>query len=549
MFTGIIRLQGIISSLTNQDSIVKLCVIIQEKINFILQIGDSICVNGICLTVVKINSLGNLTELYFEIMNETINKTTVLNWKLNDVVNIEYSTKSNELNLDGYIVLGHVDTTATLINIKDNEFIFELKEIQNYNHCLIHKGSICVDGVSLTIVNTFNNTFSVCIIPHTMKNTIFQYYKIGICCNIELDIKLKKQNYVTTPDSLINSTILSDDHAMHIACRLGELGRNTCKPNPWVGCIIVYDQKIIGSGYHKKAGEAHAEVLAIKNCIDNGYYDKLKLSTMYVTLEPCCHYGRTPPCINSILTENIKKIVVGIEDPDDRVKGNGIKKCQQNAIHVKVLNSNCVLKSLEPYIFYKKFKKPYVYLKSAITLDGKMCAQDNTSKWITSEKARQNSKNSLRTKCDTLLTTAKTFLNDKPNYIEINDITILDHKKILESETSLLEKYSNKKISFINEYSENLQNYLDNIYFNNKMEILVECGGNLTTTFINQNCWNELWIYINMSYLGDKGKSFISLDSGYNISDLKQLGEIVDIEQIDNHNIKLVIKNTSFKDI
>ncbi len=546
MFTGIVRLQGTINFFNLQENLIKLGIEINNS-NFILNIGDSVCINGICLTVINIikNSDNNF-QVFFDIMNETIKKTTVLNWKINDIVNIEYSTKSNELNFDGYIVLGHVDSIAKLINIKDNEFIFEIND-NSYNHCLIDKGSICVDGVSLTIVNTYNNIFSVCIIPHTFQNTIFQYYNNGINVNVEFDIKLKKNNFIPSLSSINNLTILSDEHAMYIACQLGEMGRNTCKPNPWVGCIIVYESKIIGHGYHKKAGEAHAEVLAIKNCIENGNYDKLSSSTMYITLEPCCHYGRTPPCVNSIITEKIKKICVGIEDPDERVKGNGIKKCLSNNINIVLLNSDFVKKSLEPYIFYKKFKKPYVYLKIASTLDGKICAQDLSSKWITSEKARNDSKNILRTKCDTLLTSSKTIINDKPNYYEISDITILDHKKLCGDE--LLKKYNNKNINIINTFSNNFDDYLDEIYLKNKMEVLVECGSNITSSFIKQNCWNELWIYINMSYLGNFGKSFIDEDLGYNIKDLKKIGEIVNIEQIDTENIKIIIKNEKYKDI
>jgi diaminohydroxyphosphoribosylaminopyrimidine deaminase/5-amino-6-(5-phosphoribosylamino)uracil reductase len=116
---------------------------------------------------------------------------------------------------------------------------------------------------------------------------------------------------------------------MRLAIQQGENGRTTAPPNPWVGCVIVKNNEEISAGYHKKAGTAHAEIVAI-----NSSAVSVSDATMYVTLEPCCHYGRTGPCTDVLIREQIKRVVIGVLDPDERVSGKGIKQLKEAGIQI-----------------------------------------------------------------------------------------------------------------------------------------------------------------------------------------------------------------------
>jgi len=537
MFTGIIRQFGKIINIITTGDVLTIFIEINDLKNICK--GDSICINGICLTV---TSISNDNVYSFDIMKETIFKTTCKEWKVSDNVNIETSIKHNELNFDGYIILGHVDGICKLVefNTVNNEFIFELQN-DDFVQYIVPKGNVCIDGVSLTISKKWNKLFSVCIIPHTYSNTIFKEYKENYFCNIELDInlKLKNENYIDITN-LTGTTILSDQHAMSIAYKLSLNGRLTCKPNPWVGCIIVNNGIIIGYGYHKKAGESHAEVIAIQNVIENGYMSLLKDSTMYVTLEPCCHYGRTPPCVNSIISEKIKRVVVGIKDTDNRVSGKGIEKCLENGIQVDILDDENIKESLRSYLYNRESNKPYVYLKIACTLDGKIAAYDNSSKWITSEKSRNDVKLTLRSVSDCILTTSKTVLEDKPRFDEVSDILILDRSnKIKDEDIEYLRKKGKNVICLSEDKSINSQ--LEECYMKGYREILYEGGGKIFSEIIKEKCWNECIIYMNMSFLGDNAKSIYPVKLGDSMNELFEIGSIKKLEKIDDENIKITL--------
>lgn len=172
---------------------------------------------------------------------------------------------------------------------------------------------------------------------------------------------------------------------MKRAIQLARLGRGHTNPNPIVGAVIVKNNKVIGEGYHKYCGGLHAEREAFANCIQDP-----SGADLYVTLEPCCHHGRTPPCTDIIIEKNIKRVFVGSDDPNPLVAGKGIEKLKQNGIevHTGILKKEC--DSLNTIFFhYIKTKQPYVVMKYAMTADGKIATFTGNSKWITSEKARQ----------------------------------------------------------------------------------------------------------------------------------------------------------------
>ena len=177
---------------------------------------------------------------------------------------------------------------------------------------------------------------------------------------------------------------MTDQNYMLRAIQLAKQGEGWTNPNPMVGAVIVKNGRIIGKGYHKKCGELHAERNAIASLTESA-----EGATIYVTLEPCCHYGKTPPCTEAIIEQKIKRVVIGSRDPNPKVSGKGIKMLQEAGIEVieDFMREECV--RLNPVFFhYITTKTPYVVMKYAMTLDGKIATKTGASKWITGEAAR-----------------------------------------------------------------------------------------------------------------------------------------------------------------
>lgn len=196
--------------------------------------------------------------------------------------------------------------------------------------------------------------------------------------------------------------------------KLAERGRGLVSPNPVVGAVIVKGSHIVGRGWHKAFGMPHAEIEALK---DAG--DKAKGATLYVNLEPCCHYGKTPPCTRTIIEAGIKEVVCSMEDPNPLVAGKGIKELEKNGITVRTGILREEAEELNrTYITYITKKRPYIILKWAQTLDGKIATATGSSKWITGEDAR-NFVKQLRFEVDAIVVGINTVLKDNPslNYI------------------------------------------------------------------------------------------------------------------------------------
>lgn len=196
---------------------------------------------------------------------------------------------------------------------------------------------------------------------------------------------------------------------MQRAIALAEQARGWTSPNPLVGCVIVKDGKIVAEGYHQKAGEWHAERNAILNCTED-----LQGATAYVTLEPCCHHGRTPPCSDLLIERGIKTVVIGSRDPNPLVAGKGANQLRQAGIEVieDVNRNEC--DALNPIFFhYIQTKRPYVLLKYAMTADGKIASYTGSSKWITGESAREKVQRT-RHEYSAIMVGVETVLADDP---------------------------------------------------------------------------------------------------------------------------------------
>lgn len=194
---------------------------------------------------------------------------------------------------------------------------------------------------------------------------------------------------------------------IELALKLAEKGKGKTSPNPIVGCLIVKRNAIVGRGYHKKAGEEHAEIFALK---DAG--KKAQNATMYVTLEPCSHWGKTPPCTESIVEAGIREVIIGMKDPNPAV--NGFQELKFRGIKTKIgiLEKECK-KLNEAYIKYIKIKRPFVIVKAAMSLDGKIATTTGHSKYITGREARRLV-HQLRTEIDAIMVGINTILKDNP---------------------------------------------------------------------------------------------------------------------------------------
>lgn len=202
---------------------------------------------------------------------------------------------------------------------------------------------------------------------------------------------------------------MEDRDYMALALSLAERGVGWASPNPMVGAVIVKDGRIIGQGWHERCGQPHAERNALANCTEPP-----QGATMYVTLEPCCHYGRQPPCTQAILDAGIRRVVVGSGDPNPLVAGKGLALLREAGVEVTehVLEEEC-MKLNEVFFHYIRTKRPYVVMKYAMTLDGKIAAHTGDSKWVTSEEARAHVQQ-LRHRYTGIMVGVGTVLADDP---------------------------------------------------------------------------------------------------------------------------------------
>ncbi len=196
---------------------------------------------------------------------------------------------------------------------------------------------------------------------------------------------------------------------MKEALRLAERGRGQTSPNPMVGAVLVRGNRIVGRGFHAKAGGAHAEVFAIREA-----GRKARGATIYVNLEPCNHFGRTPPCTDTIIKSRIKRVVCAMIDPNPRNNGRGIRKLRANGIKVKVGVLEKESRNLnKPFIKFITKKMPFVTVKVAESIDGKIATNTGDSKWITGVKAR-DFVHRLRRESDAILVGVNTIIKDNP---------------------------------------------------------------------------------------------------------------------------------------
>jgi len=304
---------------------------------------------------------------------------------------------------------------------------------------------------------------------------------------------------------------------------LSAKGFGKVAPNPMVGCVIVCNGKIIGEGYHQKVGEAHAEINAIKSVKDKTL---LKKSTLYVSLEPCSHHGRTPPCADAIVKHGIKRIVIGSVDPNPLVRGKGIQKLIHNGCDIVtgVLEKDCMELNKRFFTFYHE-KRPYIVLKWTMTKDGyidkkrskkekplKITGKDTdklSHRWRSEEQAIMAGTNTII--MDNPELTTRHVKGKSPIRIIIDrNLKVPANSKIFNNFAGVIVLNSKKNSKSGNvEYlkvkfkGEMLDTVLNELYKQNIQSVMVEGGAKLLNSFIRQGLWDEARVFSSNVKIGN----------------------------------------------
>lgn len=311
-------------------------------------------------------------------------------------------------------------------------------------------------------------------------------------------------------------TVNKQEKYINRCIELAKNGLGTTYPNPLVGSVIVYKDQIIGEGWHKKAGEPHAEVNAINSVKDKSLLSK---ATIYVSLEPCSHFGKTPPCADLIIANKIPNVVIGTIDPFAKVAGNGIKKLMEAGANVTVgvLEEACHKLNQRFFTFHQK-KRPFIILKWAETADGfiaPITKNEQKPVWITNTYSRQLV-HKWRTEEQAILVGTKTVLDDNPSlnardYYGLSPVRIIldksgkiDHsfhvkdkryKTIILTESTTFKTTENCIYEICSFDNQLIQNIINILVKHHIQSIIIEGGSKTIQSFIDANLWDEARIF------------------------------------------------------
>jgi len=345
-----------------------------------------------------------------------------------------------------------------------------------------------------------------------------------------------------------------DAFYMAQAISLAKKGRYTTDPNPRVGCVLVRDGEVIGQGWHVKAGQGHAEVEALKNVPD------AKGATAYVTLEPCSHQGRTPPCCDALINAGVSRVVAAMQDPNPQVSGSGLEKLKAAGIEVicGVLQEDALALN-RGFIKRMTDSRPFVRSKLAMSLDGRTAMASGESKWITSNEARADV-HRLRAESSAILTGIKTVLADDPALnARVDGDVIQPVRVVLDTHlnmpvTAQMAKLPGRSLILTCAQDEQKQQALQQAGFevyqlpckNGRLdlqavmdflgqqqinELLVEAGSVLNGALLDEDWVDESVIYMAPCILGDQGRGLFNLPGLQQMADKKQL-KLRDVRQV-----------------
>ncbi|MBH0005538.1 bifunctional diaminohydroxyphosphoribosylaminopyrimidine deaminase/5-amino-6-(5-phosphoribosylamino)uracil reductase RibD [Psychrobacter sp. SWN149] len=330
-----------------------------------------------------------------------------------------------------------------------------------------------------------------------------------------------------------------DRYFMMLAIEQAKQGLYTTRPNPAVGCIIVQASEIVGQGFHPKAGEPHAEVFALKAA-----GAKAVGATAYVTLEPCSHTGRTPPCALGLIDAGIKRVVVAGLDPNPQVAGRGVKLLEQAGIDVTVGILTAQAESLNRgFLKAMRTQMPYVRLKIATSLDGRTAMASGESKWITSAAAREDVQK-LRAQSGAIITGSQTVMTDDPKLnvrsaqlgvpaecIPAPKVVVLDRRERL-AHSAQSNYQLCRRTDTLYWREDNLTALLAELVSEHQCyDVLIEAGASVAGSFLSQQLVNELVVYQAPCLLGAQARPMVDFNPlslsqqlRFNIDSYEQLG-------------------------
>ncbi|MCH9627514.1 MAG: Riboflavin biosynthesis protein RibD [Chlamydiales bacterium] len=310
---------------------------------------------------------------------------------------------------------------------------------------------------------------------------------------------------------------------MRYAIRLGEKGRITAPPNPWVGCVLAKEGEILAEGYHVAPGHPHAEAVALEKAgpLAQG-------ATAYISLEPCSHQGRTPPCALALIKSGVKNVVIPFLDPDPKVAGTGVQALKEAGIEVTVgVAAEEARLSLEPYLHHRQTQRPFCVLKAAMSIDGRTAAADGTSKWISSDEARQDA-HRLRAESQAILIGSETARLDHPQLtVRTMDVkqplrVVIDSEGRVPPEGPLFDPslaptlvfttnstWKKEGIEVIWLSKVTLEAVLEELGKRSVMQLLVEGGSRLHAAFLKEGLAHRFYLYVGDCLLGSRGMPLI----------------------------------------
>ncbi len=308
---------------------------------------------------------------------------------------------------------------------------------------------------------------------------------------------------------------------MQRAIELANPRRRIVSPNPSVGALIVTSQGECFEGVTEPVGGSHAEIVALKKA-----GNKARGAVLFSTLEPCSHYGHTPPCADVIIDSGIKKVFVGIEDPDKRVQGQGIQKMKKAGLDVSIgLCKEIIEEQLQAYIVHRKTGRPFVILKLAITIDGGIAAPDGTSNWITGPQARQDV-HMLRSLSDAILVGAGTIRKDDPQ-LSVRAVQGIDPLRVVLGKIPPGAKAIPAK-----EMTGDLEEILQDLGRQGVLQLLVEGGAKVASQFHDRSLVDRYVFYMAPALFG--GGNYKKAFEGKGIETISDIwrGEFVSVVKL-----------------
>jgi diaminohydroxyphosphoribosylaminopyrimidine deaminase / 5-amino-6-(5-phosphoribosylamino)uracil reductase len=297
--------------------------------------------------------------------------------------------------------------------------------------------------------------------------------------------------------------------------------RATASPNPWVGCVLVSDDGTVFEAATAPAGGPHAEAAAL-----TAAGERARGASLYVTLEPCCHHGRTPPCADAIAAAGVARVVVALEDPDQRVRGRGLARLRDAGVSVELgLCAEEVGDQLEPYVKHRSTGRPWVVLKLAATVDGRTAAPDGTSRWITGPEARADA-HRLRAESDAVLVGAGTVRADDPT-LDVRDAPGPDPIRVV-----LGKAPEGARVHPALEVSGDLDGVLEDLGRQGVVQLLVEGGASVAHSFHQAGLVDRYLLYMAPALLGgDDGRGLFAGPGAVTI-DQAWRGQMVDVRRL-----------------